>query len=257
MSIIVQTIGVSQQSDEYIGSNYSDIILTCSGQEVFDKEYKKIYVVVKNIHYYIILQIKQVVRNQYNEQIFAKHVKEDFKCGKLENITEEYKSFIDSDTPYYFYKLTYTNCWDMRTAITNFTKTEDINYESGVVTKSMQYFNMKNSIICHADLQLKKRVHRDFGISVAGFNIIELDEDLETEEKDSDILIIRCKHKSIRSIHPDLMDARPNTNIPQYLPSVVFWDIETTTRKNDVKDIKTVSEPYMISVVYQKGTIQD
>jgi hypothetical protein len=45
--------------------------------------------------------------------------------------------------------------------------------------------------------------------------------------------------------------------MPQYAPSVIFWDIETTTRKNDVKDIKTVSEPYMISVVYQKGNVQD
>jgi hypothetical protein len=70
----------------------------------------------------------------------------------------------------------------------------------------------------------------------------------------NDILIITVPHKSIRSVHGDLIDgAEPKYEQLKYNPTIMFWDIETTTPENDNKtsEIQKTSIPYMISVIYK------
>jgi hypothetical protein len=95
-------------------------------------------------------------------------------------------------------------------------------------------FNTSNSSLCNAD-SMTKRLHRDYNIAMAGFNEID---DYVIISNNNNILIIDVDHSNIRSIHGDLitpMDSR-HENL-KYNPSIMFWDIETTSTSDNSVEI--------------------
>jgi hypothetical protein len=86
-------------------------------------------------------------------------------------------------------------------------------------------FSTANSSLCNAD-EITKRLHRDYGIAMAGINYIE--KTIRTEVHDN-VLTIYTNQEYVRSVHGDL-----NTNPEKQFADIVYdlnilyWDIETT-----------------------------
>jgi hypothetical protein len=106
--MIVRTYSVVQKpiKTEYVQVDWSDVLLVCSGDTIDDKSYDKIFVVVKNIPYYCILQIKmeEFIRYGANDAQLCLIIKQQFSCARVVPLdNKKYKSFYDTNYDYCFY----------------------------------------------------------------------------------------------------------------------------------------------------------
>lgn len=89
------------------------------------------------------------------------------------------KPFTDAHNNYKYYKLQYANIYKMNEAVRMYENSQRQHFAhiSDDVRKMLDVpetrctFDKTNSMLCNAD-SIDKRLHRDYGIAVAGFNMV-------------------------------------------------------------------------------------